>query len=321
MFRIRQYSSADAHSWNEFIARSKNGTFLFDRRYMDYHADRFSDSSLIVSESDDRWVSVLPANRVDSALVSHGGLTYGGLISDEEMTTSRMIDLFAALLRYLAEAGIERLEYKTVPAIYHSLPAEEDRFALFLHGASLSRRDVLSVVDLGAQGRIQERRRRGAKKAESLRVAVEESDDWAPFWDVLTANLLDRHGRRPVHSLDEIVALARKFPDNIRLFVAKREGVVLGGVVMYLASPTAHAQYIGSSAEGRQCGALDLLFGSLIDRHRSFRYFDFGISNEGATLNRGLSDFKDGFGARAVVHDHYVLQVSSAGPAAARPVS
>ena len=183
MFRIRPYSSADAHSWNEFIARSKNGTFLFDRGYMDYHADRFSDSSLIISDADGRWISVLPANRVDNALISHGGLTYGGLISDEEMTTSRMVDLFAALLRYLAEAGMKRLEYKTVPAIYHSLPAEEDRFALFLHGASLSRRDVLAVVDLGAQGRIQERRRRGAKKAESAGVVVEESDDWAPFWE------------------------------------------------------------------------------------------------------------------------------------------
>ena len=139
-----------------------------------------------------------------------------------------------------------------------------------------------------------------------------------PFGSVLTDNLLDRHGRRPVHSLEEIVVLARKFPANIRLFVAKRERTVLGGAVMYLANPTAHAQYIGSSAEGRQCGALDLLFTSLIDRHKSFRYFDFGISNEGATLNRGLSDFKDGFGARAMVHDHYVLRVSSAGPAEGR---
>jgi hypothetical protein len=321
MFSVRQYSSADAHSWNEFVAKSKNGTFLFNRQYMDYHADRFSDSSLIIANAEGRWVSVLPANRVGNALISHGGLSYGGLVSDEDMTMSRMVDLFADLLRYLADAGIERLEYKTVPTIYHRLPAEEDRFALFLHGASLSRRDVLSVVDQGASGPVQERRRRGARKAEGMGIAIDESDDWASFWSILTDNLLERHGRRPVHSVDEIVSLARNFPSNIRLFIAKRGQAVMGGAVLYLSDRTAHVQYIGSSAEGRQCGALDLLFSWLIGRLGSYRYFDFGISNEGdgRVLNRGLSEFKDGFGARAVVHDHYLLRVAGADPASAKP--
>jgi hypothetical protein len=315
MFDIRQYSPAEARSWNEFIARSKNGTFLFDRRYMDYHSDRFSDASLIITDSDGRWVAVLPANRADDALVSHGGLTYGGLISDAEMTTARMIDLFQPLLRYLADAGIAQLEYKTVPTIYHRLPAEEDRFALFLHNARLSRRDVLSVVDLAAERRIQERRQRGARKAASAGVLVEESNDWRSFWEVLTANILERFGRHPVHNADEIVQLNRDFPANIRLFVARRQQAVLGGVVLYLWDRTAHVQYIGSSAEGRQAGALDLLFAKLIEDFRDYRYFDFGISNEGdgRVYNRGLNEFKDGFGGRAIVHDHYVLPIAAGG--------
>lgn len=315
MFSVRPYSSADARSWNEFIAKSKNGTFLFNRLYMDYHADRFADSSLVVCSPDGHWLSVLPANRLGNTLVSHGGLSYGGLVSDEGMTTSQMADLFADLIRYLADAGIEQLEYKTVPTIYHRLPAEEDRFALFLHGASLSRRDVLSVVDMAAPGPIQERRRRGARKAEGLGIAIEPSDDWPSFWSVLTDNLMERHGRRPVHSVDEITSLSRNFPANIRLFVAKRERAVLGGAVLYLSDRTAHVQYIGSSVDGRQSGALDLLFSWLIERHRSLRYFDFGISNEGdgRALNRGLCEFKEGFGGRTIVHDHYLLRLSEAG--------
>jgi len=40
-------TAGKADEWNAFVAKSKNGTFLFDRRYMDYHADRFSDHSLM----------------------------------------------------------------------------------------------------------------------------------------------------------------------------------------------------------------------------------------------------------------------------------
>ena len=46
-FDIRRYTPSLADEWNAFVAQSKNGTVLFDRRYMDYHADRFSDCSLL----------------------------------------------------------------------------------------------------------------------------------------------------------------------------------------------------------------------------------------------------------------------------------
>lgn len=38
-------------------------------------------------------------------------------------------------------------------------------------------------------------------------------------------------------------------------------------------------------------------------------YFDFGTSDEDGKLNLGLIDQKEGFGARTVVHDHYVLEL------------
>ena len=47
MFEIRRYNPAMADEWNQFVRASKNGTFLFDRRFMDYHSDRFSDHSLM----------------------------------------------------------------------------------------------------------------------------------------------------------------------------------------------------------------------------------------------------------------------------------
>ena len=66
--------------WNEFVGRSRNGTFLLDRRYMDYHADRFTDCSWLAMKGN-RIMAMLPANiSADGVLHSHGGLTYGGWI-------------------------------------------------------------------------------------------------------------------------------------------------------------------------------------------------------------------------------------------------
>ena len=36
MFEIKRYEPSHEQAWNDFVARSKNGTFLFDRRFMDY---------------------------------------------------------------------------------------------------------------------------------------------------------------------------------------------------------------------------------------------------------------------------------------------
>ena len=72
----------------------------------------------------------------------------------------------------------------------------------------------------------------------------------------------------------------------------------------------AHAQYTANSEAGMEAGALDLVFDYLInDRYRDKRYISFGVSSEdeGKYLNRGLAAYKEGFGARTVVHDFYRL--------------
>lgn len=64
MFEIRRYSPDQAEAWNLFVAQSKNGTFLFDRRFMDYHADRFADHSLMVYRRG-KLYALLPGNVAD----------------------------------------------------------------------------------------------------------------------------------------------------------------------------------------------------------------------------------------------------------------
>ena len=111
MFEIRRYTSELADEWNQFIAKSKNGTFLFDRRYMDYHADRFNDHSLLFYLGN-RLLAVLPAHASGDTLYSHNGLTYGGLVMSSRLTVVQTMNLFRELNEQLRQEGFRHVSYK-----------------------------------------------------------------------------------------------------------------------------------------------------------------------------------------------------------------
>ncbi|GJH02907.1 GNAT family N-acetyltransferase [Paraburkholderia terrae] len=308
--KATRYTKADAGQWDAFVSASRNATFMLQRAYMDYHSDRFADHSLFFHNDKNQLVALLPANERDGVLQSHGGLTYGGVICDDSMTTPRMLEVFDALLEYLRSNGLNSLIYKTIPHIYHVNPTEEDRYALFRVDARLYRRDVLSVIALDRRLPFQKRRERKINQARKLGLVIEASDDFEAFWAILESNLAAAHGVKPVHSVGEMRLLHSRFPEQIRLHVCKENGVVVSGVVMFDSARVAHVQYISSSERGREIGALDLLFATLIERDYAHQaYFDFGISNEqdGKVLNVGLIEQKEGFGARAIMHDYYEL--------------
>ena len=311
MVNIVKYSEDKKEGWNEFLCSSKNGLFLFDRDYMEYHSDRFIDFSLIFYEKN-KLIALLPANIEENVLVSHGGLTFGGFITDSKMTTPKMMQIFDELINYLQRESISKVVYKCIPYTYHLIPAEEDRYALFRKGAKLFRRDVTSTVYLPEKVRFQEIRRRFIKKSMSAGLELKKVDDFKSYWNILEANLAKRHNTKPVHSVEEIEYLHNNFPDNIKLFASYQDETMLSGVVVYESTNVAHAQYIASTDEGRETGALDVIFGHLINEYyRDKKYFDFGVSTEnmGLYLNEGLIFFKEGFGARAVVHDFYELAI------------
>lgn len=304
-FTITPYSPERKREWDDFVERSKNGTLLHLRDYMEYHSDRFSDNSRLIFR-DGKLYALLPACRIGTTFSSHAGLTYGGLITDTRATAAEIVTLFGQLTTTLRDEGYREIQYKPVPHIYHRLPAEEDLYALFRCGASLAARNVSVAVDTLNPIRFRNIRRSGIRKALRENITIARSDDFSRFWPLLSANLDEKYKASPVHDLEEITRLSLLFPDRIRLHIAERDGEVLAGTVIYLSQEVAHTQYISASPEGKREGALDLLFDVLInDVYADRRYFDFGTSNEngGLYLNENLIYQKEGFGARSIVYD------------------
>ncbi|HWS55299.1 MAG TPA: GNAT family N-acetyltransferase [Pyrinomonadaceae bacterium] len=307
------YEAGGKGEWDGFVGGAKNGVFLFRRDYMDYHADRFPDASLVFRGEGGRVVALLPATRREDALVSHAGLTFGGIIADSGMKVGLMLEVFDAMAERLRSEGVRRLVYKAVPHIYHRVPAEEDLYALFRHGARLTRRDVSSAVDARARLPFSKGRRYEAKRARREGLEVGRGDDFETFMRIEEQVLGEKYDTRPVHTAAELSMLAGRFPDNIKLHVARRGGETLAGVVVYESECVAHAQYIAAGEEGKRLGALDLVLEHLINvEYAGKRYFDFGISTEdaGRRLNAGLAENKQGFGARAVVYDFYEMEIN-----------
>ena len=311
--RAVRYESVHRDVWNRFVAVSKNGTFLFNRNYLEYHRDRFQDHSLLFFDERDRLVGLLPASRHNDEVVSHGGLTYGGVITDADMKSSPMLGLFDTLRAFLRQEGIRNLVYKPVPHIFHVLPAEEDLYALFVNNARLSRRDASSAIWLPDRLKFAKGKREGIRKAFRAGLEVRDSLDFATFFEIGSAVMRDRHNLRPVHTSDEMTLLANRFPDNIKLHATYAGDRMLAGAIVYRFPSAAHIQYMYNSDEGLGVGALDFAIDHVInERYTGLRYLSFGVSTEnaGRYLNEGLIHQKEMFGARSVVHDFYEIELT-----------
>ena len=147
MITVKRYHIEDNQKWDAFVDASKNGTFMLKRGYMDYHSDRFTDHSMMFYDSD-KLVAVLPASQHDTELRSHGGLTYGGLITSTDIRVQQVLEIFMAIKDYMKEQGISSLLHKRVPEIYYRYPSDENLYALYRIGANLVRRDISSTIYL-----------------------------------------------------------------------------------------------------------------------------------------------------------------------------
>ncbi|WP_347159989.1 GNAT family N-acetyltransferase [Pontibacter chitinilyticus] len=310
MIDVIRYSARDKENWDKFVQESKNGTFLFYRNYMEYHVERFTDHSLLFYRKG-KLVALLPANETGREMCTHGGLTYGGIVTGTSMKVEVMLEVFEAMRLYLQQQGFLLLKYKTVPHIYHQVPAEEDLYALFHNDARLYRRDVYAAVELAQPLPYSRTRRWEVKKAKEGQLAVQRSYEFNLFMHLEQELLLEKYKAAPVHTAEEMTWLASLFPAHIKLYTASAEETMLAGIIIYETTTVAHCQYIGTTTYGREIAALDVLLDWLLTEvYRQKKYFSFGASMDpksSSGLHHSLLRNKESYGARAIVQDFYEL--------------
>ncbi len=313
MFSLSLYNSSLKSQWDNFINESKNGTFLFNRDFIEYHKNRFKDYSILFYKLD-KLIAVFPANRLDDKIYSHQGLKYGGLILSKQIRFSDVFQIFNLLLSHLYETNYSTLIIKEMPEIYKALPSSEVNYLLHRMKAKLIRRDLLSVIKRGNNSYSRDRIQ-GNKRGKKFKLTVKETLSFDEFWNtLLIPNLKNKHNVAPVHSLDEIIVLNKSFPKKIRQFNVYLDDKIVAGTTVFETKTTAHIQYISANSEKNKLGSLDYLFIYLIEEVFNKKdYFDFGTSNEnnGEFINQGLLYWKEGFGARSITQDFYEIQIKN----------
>lgn len=312
---VKRYEALDCERWNAYVKKAKNGLFLFDRNYMDYHQDRYIDHSLLFLKDDGTIIALMPANENKGVLASHGGLTYGGLILDEKAKQHTVNECFEIMRGYLEQQQIEKILYKTIPHIYHRQPAEEDRYALYYNGAELIEAYTSTVINLKHPLKMTKGRKAQINRAKREGVVISRLEDkqcYDVFIGLENEVLESRHNTRAVHTPDELFLLHTRFPEKIHLYGALLRDSMIAGAVVYEYDQAVHTQYLAANEIARTIGALDLTIATIMDEYKETKqWFDFGNSTEngGKYLNEGLIAQKEGFGGRTNVYETWEMKI------------
>lgn len=312
MYIIKKYHQDDYLIWNDFVAQSKNATFLFHRDFMEYHKDRFEDFSLLIFE-EDKLRAILPANKKQKAVYSHQGLTYGGLVFLSKMKAEKVESILDAILLFLKENQIKTFFYKPVPSFYFLEGNKEMEFFLLKRGAVLEQKEMNLAVNLTAPLKISKSKMKHFRRIENLDLDIIEEQEFDPFWEkVLEPRLLEKHNTKPVHSKEEITLLQSKFPKNIKQYSAYRNDEIIAGITIFETKNVIKSQYGATSKTGEEFRALDFLFINLIHKYKrkGKHFFDMGIVNfDIQDYNSGLLKQKEELGCSVYNQDFYKIEI------------
>ncbi|QEE51297.1 FemAB family protein [Flavobacterium alkalisoli] len=311
MYRVEKYTVDYYTQWNDFVSRSKNGTFLFHRDFMEYHSDRFIDYSLLVFEND-KVVALFPANSKDDIIYSHQGLTYGGFLLENKSLGEKTEQVVNAAFQFLSEKGFKKGIIKQILPIYHKYPAFEADYALFSKGANIIRRDMNLAIDYSLPLTISKSKMKHYRRVSSLGMEIRQDNNFKDFWqNVLVPRLAARHNAKPVHTLEEIELLQSRFPENIFQYNVYYNDEIVSGITLFDSGTVVKSQYGATTGRGEELRALDYLFITLIEKFSNTkRFFDMGTVTEADGYNAGLLKQKEELGCNVYIQDFYEVTIT-----------
>lgn len=312
MITIIRYNELKKSCWDNFISCSKNGTFIFQRDFMEYHSDRFNDFSLMIY-NDKKLIALLPANIIKNTVYSHQGLSYGGIILKKDTKFKAHILIYQNILSFLEEQKITKFIIKEIPIIYNQ---QNDEFTVIVNNlkSKILITDIYTYLDTREKLLLNRNRKRALKKAKINDIKIIKNNDFTNFWNqLLIPNLKNRFNTNPVHTLNEILLLKEKFDNEIVFFGAYQNKILKAGAVLFISNDVAHFQYSAGELIERNNGALDLLFYEIIKYFISEKkYISFGSSTGKNinSINEGVLYWKESYGTENVVQRTYLIYPS-----------
>jgi hypothetical protein len=272
------YSKKDKSRWDTFIDNAPGTTFLLRRDFMEYHAHKFQDHSLIISDNSG-IVAVMPANISGDTVCSHQGLTYGGIFFEATFDNVEVEAVLQSILAYLKEQGVKVLDVKLLPEFYADKTTQYLNSLLHELQADIYRNDRVFAIDYSQPFTIHKTKLKHYRKSQEKDFVLREETDLTLFWnEVLIPRLREKHNTAPVHSLKEIHLLKSRFNKEIKQFNVYIEDTIVAGITIFEKGQIVKSQYGATTALGEKVRALEYLFLNLIFKYKSEgkSYFSMG---------------------------------------------
>src|SRR5205085_8868526 len=231
-----------------------------------------------------------------------------------------VLEMTELIISKAKEQSVAEIIIRNPFRIFNNDLCDESDYAMWFHGFSVKYRELEIAIQLGNKADIEkkysEATKRSINKAKKS-LLVEESTEYEKYWSILEKNLADKHDTKPTHNFDDFSALLKNIgPGKIKLFVAKLNGEIIAGILVFLVNKKAmHAQYIASDVEFQEYRPLNVVIDHIIEYgcQHNYSYFNLGMANEenGKAINAGLFRFKEGFGGRGVLRETMHLQLKN----------
>jgi len=269
---IIPYENRFKNDWDIFVDKAKNSTFLFRRDFIEYHNDKFDDFSLIFYINH-QIHALLPGNKVENTLYSHQGLTYGGLIVDNNICKNGYFQLYDALKSFLEQKNFSSFVLKQQLSIYD---VEISSWANQYFDKILKKEMNLTADLLNL--RISKSKLKHYRKSEKRNFEIKKETDFSSFWlNVLQPLLWEKYKTKPVHSLKEIQYLKNKFPENIHQYSLYFDDKIIAGITLFVTDKVVKSQYGAATDLGKELRAIDYLFIYLLHFYKDLNYYYFDM--------------------------------------------
>jgi len=307
-YQVKIARRADTAEWDAFVADSENGTLFHELKFLSYHEEGRFDFHNMMFVRDGRLEAVLPAAIVETedgrtALRSPVGASFGGFVLKRNLTLDMAADLVSALTNHARSASFSEVCIAPSPPWYWTNHHNHIEFALEEAGYEPTGPEELSsIIPISEKADIMDTFRGNARTA--VRQAVNKgvsarlTDDLETFHWINLANKAS-HGAMPTHSLGELEAIRKLYPDRFRLFGAFLDDKMIAGLLMFLCNArSALVFYICHLAEYQQYRAVNLLAreAAVHAAKSGAAWLDTGTVTSGGRLNHGLLAFKESLG-------------------------
>jgi hypothetical protein len=319
--RVQRYRR-DLHRdlWEAFISTTANGNLFQARRFLEYHrVDRFEDHSLLFWRGE-KLIAVAAGEAVGDEWSSHRFTSEAGLAALPDLSAAEALDLVHTLLSYASRRNWKKLSMRYVPDALAEASFTTLVWALSVSGFSEHSRELAwcMLPRFASEDELikayHESARRGIAKALSAKLRAYETNDWANFWRLLTANLKGRFNVVPTHSLVEIECLRELCRGEVRLHGVhdERDRMIAGAVIFDVSRSASHCFYFAQDYDFQRARPMTFLMHHINTEYvvNRKRKLDYGVitAHGGEELNLGLSRFKSHFAAVPVIRRRYTWE-------------